>query len=219
MKLADRLFNTTEELWKSYLVHPFVKGLAEGSLDIDKFRFYMIQDYRYLLEYSKVFAFGIIKSNREDIQRRFALMVKDTLDGEMTIHKKYMARLGIKPEEVSGSKTALINQSYTSYMLDVAAKGDILDIIVAVLSCAWSYQFIGENIAKVEGALENETFGEWVQGYYSDEYRASTQEIIDLVNELGENISEEKALYLEEVFYKCSRYEYRFWDMAYNKEM
>ena len=126
MKLADRLFNTTEELWKSYLVHPFVKGLAEGSLDIDKFRFYMIQDYRYLLEYSKVFAFGIIKSNREDIQRRFALMVKDTLDGEMTIHKKYMARLGIKPEEVSGSKTALINTDKFSYILTALASSGVI---------------------------------------------------------------------------------------------
>lgn len=40
-----------------------------------------------------------------------------------------------------------------------------------------------------------------------------------MVNELGDNISEEKAVYLEEVFMNCSRYEYGFWDMAYNKEM
>ena len=39
MKLSERLFKTTEDLWKSYLEHPFVKGIADGSLDIDKFRF------------------------------------------------------------------------------------------------------------------------------------------------------------------------------------
>ncbi len=50
------------------------------------------------------------------------------------------------------------------------------------------------------------------------EYKANTQEIIDLVNKLGENISEEKAVYLEEIFIKCSRYEYLFWDMAYKKD-
>ena len=105
MKLADRLFNSVEGLWESYLEHPFVKGIADGTLDIDRFRFYMIQDYRYLLEYAKVFAFGIIKSGREDIMRRFALMVKETLDGEMTIHKKYMARLGITEKEAAETKT------------------------------------------------------------------------------------------------------------------
>ena len=83
MKLADRLYKTTEQLWNSYLEHPFVSGIADGSLDLDKFRFYMIQDYRYLLEYSKVFALGIVKSPREDVMRSFALMVKETLDGEM----------------------------------------------------------------------------------------------------------------------------------------
>ena len=201
MKLAERLFKTTEELWKSYLEHPFVKGIADGSLDIDRFRFFMIQDYRYLLEYSRVFAFGILKSHREDIMRRFAVMVRETLDGEMAIHKKYMARLGITPDEVKNSKTAL------------------LDILVAVLSCAWSYQYIGQTLAKIPGAIENETFGEWIEGYCSEEYVANTEDIIGLVNELGDGISEERAAYLEEVFKNCGRYEYGFWDMSYNKEM
>lgn len=219
MKLADRLYSSTEILWNSYLKHPFVKELAEGTLDIDKLRFYMVQDYRYLLEYSKVFALGIFKSTNEEVMRKFALMVKETLDGEMAIHKKYMKRLGITQEEIENSRTALVNQSYTSYMLDVGLKGDVLDILVAVLSCAWSYQMIGEHHVKIEGALGNETFGEWIDGYSCKEYKANTQEIIDLVNKLGENISEEKAVYLEEIFIKCSRYEYLFWDMAYKKEM
>ena len=104
-------------------------------------------------------------------------------------------------------------------MLDIANKGDALDVLVAVLSCAWSYQFIGEHHANIKGALENETFGEWVEGYSCDEYKNNTQDIIDLVNELGEKITESRAAYLQEVFINCSRYEYRFWDMSYNKEM
>jgi len=219
MKLTDRLYSSTEILWNSYLEHPFVKGIADGSLDIDKFRFYMVQDYRYLLEYSKVFSLGIYKSTNEEVMRKFALMVKETLDGEMTIHKKYMKRLGITQDEIEKSKTALINQSYTSYMLDVGLKGDILDILVAVLSCAWSYQMIGEHHAMIKGSLENPVFGEWIEGYSCKEYKESTQEIIDLVDKIGEGISKEKELYLEEIFIKCSRYEYLFWDMAYKKEM
>ncbi len=219
MKLSDRLFKTTEDLWKSYLDHPFVKGIAYGDLELDKFRFYMIQDYLYLLEYSKVFALGIVKSKHEDLMRTFALMVKETLDGEMDIHKKYMERLGVTKEELKNSRPSLLNQAYTSYMLDVAFKGDALDVLVAVLSCAWSYQYIGEHNMKIPGALENENFGEWVEGYSCEEYKANTREIINLVDELGKDITEEKAKYLETVFINCGRYEYGFWDMSYNKEM
>ena len=72
----------------------FVKELGEGTLREDRFRFYMVQDYRYLLQYAKVFAMGVVKTEDEALMTRFSYMVHDTLDGEMNIHKAYMSRLG-----------------------------------------------------------------------------------------------------------------------------
>lgn len=200
MKLTERLYKSVEDIWMGYLEQPFVKELAEGTLDVEKFRFYMIQDYRYLLQYAKVFAFGVIKTEDPELMRRFAGMVHDVLDGEMNVHKTYMARLGITEEEV-------------------ANKGGPLEILMAVLACAWSYQVIGEHHVKVPGAVEHPLYGEWVQGYSSKEYADSTKEIIDCVDALGENITPEQEAYLTDIFVKCSRYEKLFWDMAYAMEM
>ena len=86
MKLTDRLFEAVKDIWEGYLEQPFVKELGNGTLDKDKFRFYMVQDYRYLLQYAKVFALGVVKSDAEELMLRFAAMVNDTLDGEMNIH-------------------------------------------------------------------------------------------------------------------------------------
>ena len=177
MKLTERLYKSVEDIWMGYLEQPFVKELAEGTLDVEKFRFYMIQDYRYLLQYAKVFAFGVIKTEDPELMRRFA------------------------------------------YMLDVANKGGPLEILMAVLACAWSYQVIGEHHVKVPGAVEHPLYGEWVQGYSSKEYADSTKEIIDCVDALGENITPEQEAYLTDIFVKCSRYEKLFWDMAYAMEM
>lgn len=102
-------------------------------------------------------------------------------------------------------------------MLDEAYKGGPLEILVAVLSCAWSYQMIGEHHQHVPGALEHPLYGEWVRGYCSKEYCETTQEIIDLVNELGKDISAEREAHLKEIFENCSRYEAMFWDMAYEE--
>lgn len=219
MLLTEELYQSTKEIWESYLTHPFVKGIGDGSLEKEKFRFYMIQDYLYLLEYAKVFAFGVIKSKDENLMRKFAGFVHGTLDGEMNIHKEYMQRLGITPEEIKNAKTSLANQSYTSYMLDVANSGDPLDILVAVLSCQWSYEVIGRHVAKAEGAMEHPLYGQWVQGYCSKEYERMTDEMIDYINMLGENISREKINYLKKIFVNCSRYEYQFWEMAYKMEL
>ncbi|GAA3330289.1 hypothetical protein GCM10020331_082230 [Ectobacillus funiculus] len=44
--------------------HPFVKGIGNGELELDKFQFYIIQDYLYLIEYAKVYALGVVKAKR-----------------------------------------------------------------------------------------------------------------------------------------------------------
>lgn len=219
MSLTDELYQSAEEIWESYLHHPFVKGIEEGNLDKEKFRFYMIQDYLYLLEYAKVFAIGVTKTKDETLMRQFASFVHSILDGEMKIHKAYMNRLGITAEEVKNAETSLDNQSYTSYMLDVANSGDALDILVAVLSCQWSYQFIGQHIAKIDGTLEHPQYGEWVAGYSSKEFEEVTEDMINNINLLGKGISQEKKQYLIHIFVTCSRYEYNFWEMAETKRM
>ena len=108
MKLSQRLYESTKEIWKSYHEHPFVKGIGDGTLDIDKFRFFMIQDYIYLLDYAKVFALGVVKARDEELMRKFASLVNGVLNSEMHVHKTYMERLGITKEEVKNASSFLL---------------------------------------------------------------------------------------------------------------
>lgn len=219
MKLTEILFEHAKPIWDGYLKQDFVAELGRGTLSKDRFRFYMVQDYLYLLQYSKVFALGIVKSRDEESMCRFAEMVHNTLQNEMNIHKHYMKRLGITEEELKTQKMAHANTSYTSYMLEVAYGQGVLEILAAILSCAWSYEMIGENHGKIKGACEHPLFGEWVQGYSSLEYAESTKDIIDWMDALGEGISKEALENLIDIFVRCSRYEHDFWEMAYQKEM
>ncbi|HAL58508.1 MAG TPA: thiaminase II, partial [Sarcina sp.] len=71
-KVTQRLLDGSRDLWDAYLEHPFVQGIADGTLDREKFRFYMIQDYLYLIEYAKVFALGVAKAKDLESMRLFA---------------------------------------------------------------------------------------------------------------------------------------------------
>lgn len=220
MKLTDELYESVEKIWQGYYEHPFVRGIGDGSLAIEKFRFYMLQDYLYLYEYAKVFALGVVKAKEPAMIRRFSWFVEDTLGGEMDIHSGYMERLGISEEDVARASMSLANASYTSYMLKVGFKGDELDILVAILSCAWSYAKIGQYLK--ERYPESDThpfYGEWVKGYTSEEYHDMNEEILYLVNTLGEEAGLKRRAELKEIFVNCSRYEAMFWDMAWNMEM
>lgn len=219
MKLTDLLYEEVKPIWEGYLTHPFVKGIGDGTLSIDRFRFFMLQDYLYLYDYAKVFALGVVKAQDHDLMRHFSELVFETLNGEMTIHHQYMERLGITKEDVAAVKPSLTNKSYTHYMLAIGQNEGILELLVSILACSWSYQQIGAALNRIPGASEHPFYGEWIQGYTSEGYVASNQQILDLVNEAGSHCSEQEIDHLRDIFRNCSRYEAQFWDMSWNMSM
>ena len=216
MTTTERLLNVSKEIWEAYHEHPFVKGIADGSLDKEKFKYYMIQDYLYLIDYTKVFALGAAKAKDLSAMKLFAGYTNAILDGEMDIHRAYMARLGITPEEAETANVALDNLSYTSYMLRVAYEEGQAEVAAAILSCAVSYEVIAKKIVeKHPEALNHPFYGEWVSGYVADAYHEENQVLIDLMDRLSDGYSEKQLQHLEEIFTACSRYEMAFWDMAW----
>ncbi|NCU25893.1 hypothetical protein EOM86_04140 [Candidatus Nomurabacteria bacterium] len=97
---TTRLLDAARSIWEGYHAHPFVRGIADGSLAAEKFRFYLLQDYLYLFDYARVFAMGVVKARAPDVMRAFARYVHQILDGEMEIHRSYMQRLGISREQL-----------------------------------------------------------------------------------------------------------------------
>jgi thiaminase/transcriptional activator TenA len=219
MKFSESLYESVKDIWDSYYTHPFVRGIGEGTLDKDKFKFYMIQDYIYLLDYAKVYALGVVKAETEEVMQDFSSMVNGILNGEMSIHRSYMKKLGITTEEIKNAKASLTNISYTHYMLAVSQTGTLGDVAVSLLSCMWSYLEIGRNLSEIPGSLEHEFYGDWIKGYISKEYEKETQWLLDLVDDIAKNMSNKELDKLKEVFINSSKYELMFWDMAYNKEM
>ena len=213
--VSYRLHDAAASIWEACLKHPFVTGIGDGTLAPEKFRHYMLQDYLYLFDYARVFALGVVKARDPELMRTFAANVDAILGGEMKIHRAYMKRLGITEEQVFAVKPALDNLSYTSYMLSVASSGSPMEIVASILACSWSYAEIGQALADVPGAAEHPFYGEWIQGYSSEEYAATNQALIELMDSLAANATGEQIAYLTEVFVNCSRYELGFWDMSW----
>ena len=216
MTATERFLAASRDLWDAYLEHPFVRGIADGSLDEKKFRYYMVQDYLYLVEYARVFALGVAKARDMESMRLFAGYVGQILDGEMDIHRGYMKRLGIALEDAESAALALDNRSYTSYMLNIAYTEGPAAIMAAILSCALSYEHIALRILQAHPDADKHPFyGEWVQGYAAPEYHEANEALIALTERLTAGCGEDEMRHLEEIFVECSRYEMAFWDMAW----
>ena len=215
LSVSARLRQAAAPIWEECLRHPFVTGIGDGTLGVEKFQYFMLQDYLYLFDYARVFALGVVKARDPKLMRTFAENVNAILGGEMNIHRAYMERLGITEDQVFAVKPALNNTSYTHYMLAVAESGGPMEIVAAILACSWSYAEIGRALAKRPGAADHPFYGEWVRGYASEDYAATNQALMALMDELAKDVTGAQFDRLEEIFVNCSRYELGFWDMAW----
>lgn len=216
MTITERLLAATEDIWEAYHSHPFVMGLGDGSLDREKFRYYIIQDYIYLIDYVKVFAIGVSKARDIKVMQHFAGYIDQILSGEMDIHNGYMGQLGITQEEIDQARMSLDNLSYTSYMIRVAYDEGPAEITAAILSCALSYEVIAKKLLEANPDADKHPFyGDWVAGYASDQYHNDNQKLVKLMDELAADYTEKQISHLIDIFVACSRYEGLFWDMAW----
>ena len=217
MAVVDRLLAAAKPIWDRYHDHPFVKGIEDGTLDKEKFRYYILQDYLYLEEYAKVFAIGVAKAESLEMIRLFAGYINVLPDGEMDIHRGYMGELGITQEELDSTERAIDNLSYTSYMLRVAYEETQVEILAAILSCAHSYEMIAKRIIENNPDSVNHPFyGEWIKGYASDAYTKENVTLMAHLDRLTENYTEAQIQHLIDIFVISSRYEEKFWDLSWN---
>lgn len=219
MKFSQRLVEKVVPLWQKNHVHPFVQGIGDGTLEKEKFRFYMIQDYLFLIDYAKLFAIGAVKAKDLVTMGKFAALLDATINEEMELHRQYANRFGISLNELEAAKPSPTTLAYTHYMLHVSQNGTLAELVSSLLPCMWSYWEIGKALNEREGADEHEFYGEWIKMYASDDFGKLALWCIDLLDELAEGKSESELDTLEEIFLNTTRFEYMFWEMSYNEAM
>jgi thiaminase/transcriptional activator TenA len=178
----------------------------------------MKQDYVYLIDYAKMFAFGSLKARDLETMSKFSELLHSTLNVEMELHRQYAERFGITREELEATEPSPTTVAYTKYMLDTAASGSLAEVVAALLPCMWSYRETGTAFAAHPGSLDHPLYREWILMYSSDEFGALTDWTIGLMDRLAEGLPERELARLESHFVTTSKFEYLFWDMAYRQE-
>ncbi|MCR6108197.1 thiaminase II [Salipaludibacillus agaradhaerens] len=215
MSFSKHLYDKLQPIWRKNHDHPFVKELGEGTLSKEKFRFFMIQDYLYLIEYSKLFAIGATKAKDVKTMGEFAKLLDATLNTEMSLHRQYAAKFHISEHELENANPAPTTLAYTHYMLHVGNQNGLAELVASVLPCMWSYAEIGKMLDERHGK-QNHDYQEWIDMYADSEFQALASWTINLLDELAAGKPEHELVHLEEIFLTTTKFEYMFWDMAYH---
>jgi len=220
MSFCKLLREKSHDVWEDCYRHPFVQELGQGILAKEKFQFYLIQDYKYLLEYAKVFALGAIKAKDEKLMTSFTLCQCSILQHEMSLHREYMTKYDISSKDAECSKTALFNSAYTANMLTVGERAGALEILAVILPCAWSYyDFASRLKEEYKEKVADNYYKSWLDMYTGKEYFASFSWMFDTLDELAAGKTKTELDDIQNIFQSSVEFEYLFWDMAYKQQV
>lgn len=217
MAFTDELYDAARGIWDAQLSHPFVRGLADGSLEEERFRRWVLQDYRYLKEFARVFAWAAAKAERLESMAWYASVLDLTLNTEMELHRTYAGRFGLTPADLEAEPMWPTTRAYTDFLVRTAADGDMLELLAALLPCAWGYCWIGQELARGEPP-EDSRYADWIEQYASDDFAQATTWLRSELDRLVEHAGPEKRERLVELFVLSSRYEWGFWEMCWKGE-
>ncbi|MBI4481606.1 MAG: thiaminase II [Acidobacteria bacterium] len=213
----------TRELWRSIepiysriLEHPFLTGLSKGTLPRDRFEFYMIQDTHYLNEFARALNMAAARAPRPDWSLFLNEQARGAWEEHRRLHREVLKGYGVSAEKQAATRVAPTTLAYTNHLLATAFGGAFHDSVAALLPCFWIYWEVGK--ALKERGSPDPVYRKWIETYADENFGRAVQAMLDLTDELARSTGPAERARMKELFILSSRYEWMFWEMAYQKE-
>ena len=170
--LFDRLKESCAKDWQRYTEHEFVRQLGTGTLPEAAFRYYLIQDYLFLIQFARAYALAVYKSETLGDMRQAAGGMSAILDIEMGLHVEFCRGWGLSEDGMTAAAEDAACMAYTRYVLERGMAGDLLDLHAALSPCIVGYAEIGSALAASAGdALRDNPYAAWIEMYAGNEYQ------------------------------------------------
>ena len=218
MGFITEIENQTLSIRQAILEHPFITGIGDGSLPVDRFKYYVIQDYVYLIDYSR--ALAIASARAIDLQDMswFAGLLDETLNQEMALHRSYCQEFGINLQELESVEPASTTKSYTNFLLKTAYQGSFGELVASLLPCQWGYWEIGDHLLNRGLPTSAPLYARWIEMYTSEEFSGLAHHIREMTDRIGADAGSVELEAMRRAYMNSVRLEHCFWDMAYSLE-
>jgi thiaminase/transcriptional activator TenA len=217
MAFSDELRAAAADVWDAQHEHPFVRGIGDGTLDVERFGHYIRQDYLFLVDYARLLALGCARAPGVAEMTRFASLCAGILGTEMDLHRSFAAEWGITPARLEAERPTPTTRAYTDFLLRTAALGDYAELVAALLPCMWGYHEVGVRLA-AEGPSPDTRYARWVDLYAGAEFAELAAWCRGLADAAAADAGEATRGRMTAAFVGSSRHELAFWDASWRLE-
>jgi thiaminase/transcriptional activator TenA len=213
-RFSNVLRQAADPLWRQSLEHPFVRGIADGTLPVERFARYVLNDSYYLSVFAQVQALAAAKAPDLATAGRLAYHAQATAEAEHQLHETFFGMLGIRRDEAFLPAPAAYR--YATHLLAVASQGSFGEILAAILPCYWLYWEIGERYK--HSRPNHPVYDRWIATYGDEWFAELVKEQIQRLDAVAQDASPAERMRMQRHFLISSQYELEFWNIGWNME-
>ena len=184
----------------------FIVQLADGSLEREKFNYYLAQDALYLQHYAQVLAQASMLAPDLDSQRFWVKGAGEILEGELQLHRSHLVEGQANPSATTLNYVNHLHASNASYG----------ELIAAILPCYWLYQDIGNRLAAANHAAH--PYNDWLATYADPGFDEATAQAKDMVRQAYRLADPAQRERMRSAFIRSSEHELAFFAQAHGSE-
>jgi thiaminase/transcriptional activator TenA len=168
---AESCQEHARDVWDEAVDHPFVHALADGTLDAEHFKFYQMQDARYLEAFADAASLISTRCPAPDDKLWFIDAARLAIVVEGELHEGYGEELGYGPEDIRDLTLTPNNRAYQNHMIERAQRGTLVEAVAALTPCPWLYIELGQRLEREMGAVpEDHPYAEWLEMYRDPDF-------------------------------------------------
>ena len=203
-------WKAAEGIFEEIISHPFIKELADGTLDPARFDRYLAQDELYVGNYGRQMFELAELIDDPAAHEMFCLFAKEGIEGEKAMHALLIDRFGIDTAVEPSPVTA----DYNAHTQAAIGTGSKEIGLAAMLPCMWVYNEVGLYILR-NASLEGNPYREWILEYGNEEFTQGVASVLQLADSYAAAASPEVRERMLSEYVAATRFEYWFWDYGY----
>lgn len=195
-------------LLKDIIEHPFNVELANNTLNIENFKFYIQQDAFFLADYVRTVL--MIASKMESCNNivPFIEVAKGVVEIIKVLYNHYFAVYSINRGEKS-----LECFNFTNFLLSTSYS-NVYEAVTVLYSCHFIYKVVVNSMRnKIK---KNNRYKDWLDFFGSSLMESGCVALEGIVDEYCNKVRESERTRMLELFKITAQFELDFWNSAYN---
>ncbi|MFJ2553142.1 bifunctional hydroxymethylpyrimidine kinase/phosphomethylpyrimidine kinase [Microbacterium sp. NPDC087591] len=193
---------------------PFIRALADGTLQREPFVFYLAQDALYLREYARVLAEAARLAPTSAEQAFWAQSAQGSIVGELELHASWLTPAQGVTAATFAAEPAPATVAYLDHLRATAFDGRYPELIAAILPCFWLYTDLGERLhAGAFGSRPQDPdhpYASWLATYADPAFAEATAQAVAYVTDTAARADDATRARMQRAFDLSSAHERDF---------